>query len=229
MPSTATAARPSNRALFAREFLRSPLRTASLVPSSRALGARMVAGLPARGNPVVVELGPGTGAFTGAISASLGGRGRQLAVEVNERLAADLRPRHPGVEVITGSAGLLPELLAERGVGAVDAIVSGLPWTVYFDGPRPLAQALAEVLAPTGVLTQFSYPWTAWAPPARRQRAELRAAFEELLVTRTVWRNVPPALVYVARRPRSSASPAEPSPPSASVPVPAVASVASVR
>ncbi|WP_062206555.1 class I SAM-dependent methyltransferase [Streptomyces sp. NBRC 109706] len=213
LTATATDTRRSSRVLFAREFLRSPLRTASLLPSSRTLGARMVAGLPANGSPVVVELGPGTGAFTGTISASLGGRGRQLAVEVNERLAADLRPRHPDVEVITGSADRLPELLAERGVGAVDAIVSGLPWTVYFDGPRPLARVLAQVLAPGGVLTQFSYPWTAWTPPARRQRAELRAAFEELLVTRTVWRNVPPALVYVARRPRSSVSVVEPSPP----------------
>ncbi|WP_311666899.1 class I SAM-dependent methyltransferase [Streptomyces chisholmiae] len=208
-PSTARPSAPDQatgcggeRARFVREFLRDPVRTASLVPSSAALTARMVAGLPEHGDPVVVELGPGTGVFTGAISGRLAGRGRQLAVEVNERLADGLRPRHPDVEVLTAGAAELPTLLAERGIGRVDAIVSGLPWTVYFDGPRPLAPILAEVLAPDGVLTQFSYPWTAWTPPARRQRAQLRAAFEEVLVTRTVWRNLPPALVYVARRPR---------------------------
>ena len=31
--------------------------------------------------------------------------------------------------------------------------------------------------------------------------ARLRGAFEEVLVSSTVWRNVPPAFVYVCRRP----------------------------
>ena len=54
----------SEHALFVREFVRSPLRTASIVPSSSRLAEQMVAALPAEGDPVVVELGPGTGAFT---------------------------------------------------------------------------------------------------------------------------------------------------------------------
>ena len=54
--------------VFFREFVRAPLRTASVVPSSRALAVAMVPPFPrAAGEgccPVVVELGPGTGAFT---------------------------------------------------------------------------------------------------------------------------------------------------------------------
>ena len=38
-------------------------------------------------------------------------------------------------------------------------------------------------------------------PAAHRFRARLRGAFEEVLVSATVWRNVPPAFVYVCRRP----------------------------
>ncbi|MDT0443886.1 class I SAM-dependent methyltransferase [Streptomyces johnsoniae] len=193
----------SERALFLSEFVRDPVRTASVMPSSSALAARMVAALPEHGNPVVVELGPGTGAFTAAIRERLGGRGRQLAVEVNERMSVRLRGRFPGVEVVTAGADDLPGLLAERGIPAADLIVSGLPWTVYFGGARPLADTLASVLAPTGALTQFTYAWSSWTPQARRQRAHLRAAFEEVVLSRTVWRNAPPAFVYVARRPRT--------------------------
>ena len=38
---------------------------------------------------------------------------------------------------------------------------------------------------------------------ARRFRRTLRVTFEEVLVTATVWRNMPPAFVYVCRRPRT--------------------------
>jgi phospholipid N-methyltransferase len=161
----------------------------------------MVTALPAQGDPVVVELGPGTGAFTGLIRERLAGRGRQLAVELNPRMADRLRRRFPGVEVVTAGADDLPALLAERGLPAADLLVSGLPWTVYFGGERPLVKTLASALTPTGTLAQFSYAWTAWTPPARRQRAQLRAAFEEVLLSRTVWRNAPPAFVCLARRP----------------------------
>ena len=37
---------------------------------------------------------------------------------------------------------------------------------------------------------------------ARRFRRTLRSTFDEVLVTATVWRNLPPAFVYVCRRPR---------------------------
>jgi phospholipid N-methyltransferase len=36
---------------------------------------------------------------------------------------------------------------------------------------------------------------------ARRFRAALRATFEEVVISATVWRNLPPAFVYVCRRP----------------------------
>jgi phosphatidylethanolamine/phosphatidyl-N-methylethanolamine N-methyltransferase len=36
---------------------------------------------------------------------------------------------------------------------------------------------------------------------ARRFRASLRATFDEVMISATVWRNLPPAFVYVCRRP----------------------------
>jgi phospholipid N-methyltransferase len=64
-----------------------------------------------------------------------------------------------------------------------------------------LPEIVAGVLAPTGFLTQFAYTWSRWAAPARRQLADLRSSFADVVITPTVWRNVPPAVVYQARRP----------------------------
>lgn len=187
---------------FLREFVKSPTTTAAVGPSSQHLARDMVAPVPSTGDPVVVELGPGTGAFTEAIQRRLGGRGTHLAVELNERWAESLGRRFPAVEVVRADARELPKLLADRGVRA-DVVVSGLPWAAHApqDGV-PLIRLVAESLTPEGAFTQFAYTWTRWAAPARRQHADLRAHFDETVVSRTVWRNVPPALVYLARRPR---------------------------
>ncbi|MEV1006064.1 methyltransferase domain-containing protein [Streptomyces sp. NPDC049881] len=196
----------TGHALFVREFFRHPVRTASLVPSSSALAARMAARVPATGDPVVVELGPGTGAFTGALQERLGGRGRHVAIDLNPRMTGHLARRFPRVEVVEDSADALPRILAERGTGPADLVVSGLPFTVFEGGERPLVDTIASVLAPGGAYTQFSYSWTRWAAPARRQRARVRAAFTGVETGRTVWRNFPPAFVYVATGPVSPAA-----------------------
>ncbi len=189
---------------FVREFVRDPLHTASVAPSSPALAAAMTLPLPAAGEPVVVELGPGTGAFTRAIQERTGGRARHVAVELNPGWAQLLQRRYPQVDVVRADVRELPRLLAERGIPRVDAVVSGLPWVAYAPGPdgRGLHAVIVDALAPAGVFTQFGYSWTRWAPPARRQLADLRAHFAEVATSRTVWRNLPPAVVYTASRPR---------------------------
>ncbi len=189
---------------FVREFARDPLHTASVTPSSQALAAAMVLPLPVTGTPVVVELGPGTGAFTRAIQERTGGRARHVAVELNARWAQLLAERHPEVDVVQADARELPRLLADRGITAADAVVSGLPWVAYSPGAdgRGLHAVITEALTPDGVFTQFGYTWTRWAPPARRQLADLRAHFGEVTTSRTVWRNLPPAIVHEARHPR---------------------------
>ncbi|WP_190813582.1 class I SAM-dependent methyltransferase [Saccharopolyspora pogona] len=189
---------------FLWEFVKSPTTTAAVGPSSRSLADQMVAPIPHRGDPVVVELGPGTGAFTEAIQRRLGGRGRHLALELNPRWAAELGERFPAVESVCANARELPELLRQRELRA-DVVVSGLPWVAHAPvNGVPLIRLIARSLVPGGAFTQFAYTWTRWAPPARRQLADLRAEFEETVISRTVWRNLPPAVAYLARRPRQA-------------------------
>ncbi|MBC3191499.1 SAM-dependent methyltransferase [Pseudonocardia sp. C8] len=206
-PAARPATAPIGSGAFLREFLRHPVRTASCLPSSPALAAAAGAPVPETGDPVVVELGAGTGAFTDVIARRLDGRGHQLAIELSPRLAELLQHRHPGLDVAVADAGELPRLLEERGLGGADVIVSGLPWAAS-PAQRPwLTEVLAGSLHPDGAFTQFGYTWTRRLPPARRLRERLAEAFEEVVVGRSVLANLPPAFVITARRPRPGRAP----------------------
>ncbi|PVZ07736.1 class I SAM-dependent methyltransferase [Actinomycetospora cinnamomea] len=195
----------ADRAVFAAQFVRAPLATASVWPSSSAL-ARAVAGAALRtapADPVVVELGAGSGAFTGLLADRLGGRGRQLAVEINPVLAHRLADRFPRVEVVPADVAELAALLALRGLQGADAVVSGLGWSATRPGREDsLVPVVARALADDGVLVQFAYCATSWATPARALRAELGACFAEVDTSPVVWRNLPPAVVHRAAHPR---------------------------
>ena len=198
-------------ARFAAQFVRDPVATASVWPSSTAL-ARTVADAalgdrPAdSGGPVVLELGAGSGAFTVELARRLGGRGRHLAVELNPALAHRLAERLPTVEVVPADAAELPTLLAVRGLpstGAVDVVVSGLGWSATRPGrDDSLLPVVAATLARGGVFVQFGYAVTRWAGPARALERELRELFGEVTTSATVWRNLPPAVVHRAAGPR---------------------------
>jgi phosphatidylethanolamine/phosphatidyl-N-methylethanolamine N-methyltransferase len=185
-----------------REFVRAPMTIGAVAASGRPLARAAIAPVPAGADAVVVELGPGTGAMTGPVTERLAGRGRQLAIEVNERLAARLATEHPGVEVVAADAADLGAVLSDRGIARADVIVSGLPWAALGSQHQErLLDAVVDSLSPDGAFTTFAYVHSRWTPAARRLHRALEDRFEEVLVSRTVWRNVPPALVYCARRP----------------------------
>jgi phosphatidylethanolamine/phosphatidyl-N-methylethanolamine N-methyltransferase len=187
---------------FAREFLRDPLNVASLVPSAAPLCRQAAAPLPETGDPVVLDLGAGTGQVTDVLQDRLHGRGRHIAVEFNPRMAAVLAERHPKVEVICDDAKAVVERLLEEGV-RTDLTVSGLPWLVTAPRRgRSIFESLAWLAAPGGAVTQLAHSWVRFFPDARNVQRNLEANFEEVVVSRTVWANIPPAVVYVARRPR---------------------------
>ena len=187
------------------EFVRHPMEVGAVAPSGPTLAGLAVAPIPRTGDPVVVELGPGTGAFTCAIQQRLGGRGRHIAVEINDRLADRLAARHPGVEVVTADAVRLGDVLTERGLDRADVIVSGLPWAVFpEDRQHDILEAAVNALVPGGAFTTFAYVHFRWSAPARRLHRSLNGWFDEVVPGRTVWANLPPALVYYCRRPVSN-------------------------
>jgi phosphatidylethanolamine/phosphatidyl-N-methylethanolamine N-methyltransferase len=193
----------NDAALFFGQFVRSPGTTGAVMPSSRRLAKVAATPVPEEGDPVVVELGPGTGVFTDEIQRRLGRRGHHLAIEINPLLAARLAARHPSAKIVVGDAVSLPHLLAENGLERADVVVSGLPWAAFPGTLQDrLLAAITKALTPGGAFTTFAYAHARTLPTAMRFRRRLLESFEEVVPSRTVWGNVPPAFVYHARRPR---------------------------
>lgn len=183
--------------------VRSPATVGAVAPCSSQLAARLAAVVPRVGDPVVVELGPGTGSVTTAIECRLGGRGRHVAVEIDPVLANYLRAEHPGVEVLVGDAVELERLFAVHQLPAVDVVVSGLPWSLIDpERQRAIVEATARSMARRGCFTTFAYVHALSMSRARQFRTLLGEIFDEVLTTRTIWWNLPPAVTYACRRPR---------------------------
>ncbi|TDE43329.1 methyltransferase domain-containing protein [Nonomuraea mesophila] len=193
----------NDTALFLGQFLRAPSKIGAVAPSSRRLAANVCAPIPERGEPTVVELGPGTGPFTAEIQQRLAGRGHHLAVEVNDLMARLLAERFPAVDVAHADAAKLGDLLRERGLRQADVVVSGLPWAAFPEETQhELLRAVTSAMSPVAAFTTFSYVHAIPLSRARRFRSLLAERFEEVVPGRTVWRNPPPAFVFHARRPR---------------------------
>jgi phospholipid N-methyltransferase len=193
----------NDSALFLGQFLRNPSAIGAVAPSSRRLANAVCVPIPERGEPIVVELGPGTGSFTAEIQQRLAGRGHHLAVEVNEAMARLLTERFPMVDVVHADAAGLVELLRERGLRQADVVVSGLPWAAFPQELQcDLLEAVTAAMGQGAAFTTFSYVHAIPLSSARRFRALLAERFEEVVPGRTVWRNAPPAFVFHARRPR---------------------------
>jgi len=109
---------------------------------------------------------------------------------------------NPKVEVICDDANAVVERLLAEGV-RTDLTVSGLPWLVTSPKDRTIFRPLARLAAPGGAVTQLAHAWIRFFPAAKQVQRNLETHFEEVVVTRTVLANIPPAVVYVARRPRT--------------------------
>jgi phosphatidylethanolamine/phosphatidyl-N-methylethanolamine N-methyltransferase len=180
------------------QWLKNPLRTAAMVPSSSELAYAMIGELP-EGTQRVIELGGGTGAITRELLAAGIHASRLFVLELNEELHAHLHARFPGVHVVLGDARSLPELAASCGYldeGLADAIVSGLGLlTMPQSLQKDILSAAFECLRADGILVQFTY-----GPAAPVSEAVVRQLGLKVHRGDFVLRNVPPATVYVYSR-----------------------------
>jgi phospholipid N-methyltransferase len=82
-----------------------------------------------------------------------------------------------------------------------DAIVSGLPWSIFEDGLQDdLLNAVHDALRPGGVFATYLYLQSLALPSGIRFRAKLRNRFSRAGVTGVVWNNLPPARVVWAEK-----------------------------
>lgn len=184
---------------FFREFLFNRKATGAIAPSSRGLARCMVQAANLGQAHCILELGPGTGAFTSLILSTMPAGARYLGLDLNATFIERLSQRHPGHRFANAAAQDF-DFQGFLGDGQqFDAIVSGLPWTAF---PEALQIAILDHvmphLKPGGVLATFAYTGFHKLPSGQHFRHLLRQHCSSLRTTRTVWRNLPPAFVYAA-------------------------------
>jgi phosphatidylethanolamine/phosphatidyl-N-methylethanolamine N-methyltransferase len=202
------AAKPARRGRFMEgfrffcSFVRRPGVVGSMLPSSEALAHAMVAECDLRQARTVVELGPGTGAVTRPILQRIGEQTLFLALELEENHVRNLRQRFPRMRVFRDSAEQLCRYLRRYQRGKAEVVISGLPWANLPAAPQErLFKAVLRGVSADGVFVTFAYVHAWWMPGATRFRRLLRRHFQEVIRSRIVWRNLPPAYVFYCRRP----------------------------
>lgn len=190
-----------NTVLFFGKFITSPKTIGAIAPSSPAL-ARLIVDLAGVKNArTVLELGPGTGAFTKVISAHLAPDAHFIAIEANPTLAVVLRKKMPAVRTVAGSAEHIRRIMNTYHLTEADCIVSGLPWAAFDSGLQDrILTAARDILRPGGKFTTFSYIHAQPMRQAKRFRQLLEKTFRTVEKSPVVWKNLPPAFVYCCEK-----------------------------
>jgi phosphatidylethanolamine/phosphatidyl-N-methylethanolamine N-methyltransferase len=177
---------------FLRGLILRPKNVGAIAPSSPAL-AKAIAGQvdPKRPGPVL-ELGPGTGVVTEALIERGVAEDRLIAIEYDPEFAALVAKRFPRARVIRGDAFAFAELLDGTVDQPYSAIISGLPLLNFpVETRRKLIESALDRLQPGAPYIQFSYGTNPSIPATDRYTVK-RAAL--------VWKNLPPARVWVYRK-----------------------------
>jgi phosphatidylethanolamine/phosphatidyl-N-methylethanolamine N-methyltransferase len=193
-PSPRPRSRQDHPLHFLRGFLEKPREVGSVIPSSRFLEKRVVGNAELADARVVVELGPGTGGTTRALLRHMHPDARLLAIEINPRFVRLLERTldDPRLLVHEGSAADIAGALADHGLAAADAIVSGIPFsTMEKSLGRAILCSVHESLAPGGRFVAYQF----------RDRVEslARDVFGRARVQMEVL-NVPPMRIYHWRK-----------------------------
>ena len=180
-------------------FLRHPTQVGAICASSKKLSCTIADMAELTGVPkTVVELGPGTGVFTREIlqRQKMNG-GRFLALEINEDLCSNLRHLLPELELYQENALRLPELLQKQGIAHADAVIAGLPWTLFPEQLQTdILASVCQSLRPGGMFLTFAYIQGFCLPSGWQFRRKLLEGFSRVETSPVIWRNLPPAFVY---------------------------------
>jgi ornithine lipid N-methyltransferase len=185
----------SDFTLFLGKFLKHGTAIASLAPSSRWLSRATVGNVAWDRARVLVELGAGTGPITRVIAERAHPDCKVVVLERDPDFARILQDRFLGLanfEIIEGDVRDLAGMLADRGIGQVDHLISGLPVPSFPRGLQDdLFRVVRTILPPGGTYNQITeLPWVYWRF-YRKFFEDVRFVFEP--------RNLPPAGAYYCR------------------------------
>lgn len=147
--------------LFARNFLRYPRKVGWVLPSSRFLVDEVLKQVDWEKARVIVEYGPGVGAFTSRLLERMRPDARLIAFEINPEFYQYLNTsfNDPRLLFVRESAADVDTVLERLGYSHADYIISGIPFKTLTPPLRDeIVRKTHSVLRPNGsfLVYQFS-------------------------------------------------------------------------
>ncbi len=183
---------PSPHWQFLRGFIKNPVMVGSIIPSSRVLIDKMLAPVDWETTRVFVEYGPGVGTFTRPLLERMAPDATLVTIDTNDEFTRYLTQSidDPRLIAVTGSAADVEQILAERGLGKADYVLSGLPFSTLPPGVgEAIGKATARVIRDGGAFLVYQF-----SPKVR----QFIAPYFDRLVRGFEWINVPPAVLFWA-------------------------------
>lgn len=184
------------RLQFLQGFIKNPLKVGSISPSSPDLALRMIEGIQADENNVVLEIGCGTGAITKFLQNLIPSRKSYLGIEIENDFVKKLNMEFSNLNIVCGNACDAVKILEGQDLGKISYIISGLPFVVL---PKEVSNGiLREVdkfMEKGCVFRTFQYAHGYNLPPARKFRKRLTERYGNIERSDLILKNLPPAYV----------------------------------
>ncbi|PKO67095.1 MAG: SAM-dependent methyltransferase [Betaproteobacteria bacterium HGW-Betaproteobacteria-16] len=178
-------------ALFFKTWIKQPIHTGAIAPSGSTLSRLITSEIRADAGPVI-ELGPGTGAFTRSILARGVRESELVLVERSPDFARLLKQRYPQARLLEMDVSRIRLRCEDWDTIEAQAVISGLPLlNMGLRAQWGIVSACFKRLRPGGCFYQFTYTVHC---PIHSQVLE-RLGLKAERVGGTV-RNLPPASVY---------------------------------
>lgn len=179
---------------FLTRFLRDPIGIGAVCPSSRILARAMTHGLDLSPGETVIELGPGTGAFTGYINKLIPDPYDYLGIERDVKFVEILNDQFPDLRFIAGRAEDTHQLYLNSGRKPVKVIISSVPFAGVKDDAQIKIVDDLRLLMPVGAIFRTYQYLHAYCLPLsirfRRRMDEIAPVFHR---STPVLGNFPPA------------------------------------
>lgn len=179
---------------FLQGFLKKPTTVGAIAPSSPELARKMIEGVEADENNVVLEIGCGTGAITKFLQELIPSRKSYIGIEIEKDFVERLESEYSDLNIVCGDACHATQIIAEHQLGKVSYIISGLPFVVL---PKEVSDGIlheVDKMMEKGCLFRtFQYAHGYNLPPAKKFRKRLNEKYGEVKRSSLVLKNIPPA------------------------------------
>lgn len=175
---------------FLIEYFKSPRTIGAVAPSSEKLAEKMVGDIDFKNSEVIIEYGPGTGAFTDKLVKRKKKETLLMLFEYNKEFYKQLEEKYKGEDdiiIINDSAENVDKHLAKYNLSRVDYVVSGLPFaSLPKDVSNKILRQTRNILKRNGLFITFQYTLL--------KKEFITGYFKKINIERVIF-NLPPAYV----------------------------------